>query len=182
MGSGVTIADLWKKVAAGISYAQGFVGIGVDAPTQPLEVVSATSGYMAAFRAIFAGGSGAVLRVYKANGTPAAPRRAVSGNTLGGINAFGYEAVDSSTDAVAGAVSGQFLFRAAENFTATTKGANFRLSICPIGSIVLFTTYEISHDGTLLHFNIGNLPTAAAGLNAGDLWCDTAAGNVIKMV
>jgi hypothetical protein len=39
---------------------------------------------------------------------------------------------------------------------------------------------DTSVSGTTI--NVASLPTSSAGLNAGDLWVDTAADNVLKRV
>ncbi len=172
----------WSSNVNGIHYTAGKVGIGIDLPDQPLEVYSTELGYMCSFRYFVNHASGAVLRMYKARGTIAAPRRAKSGDTLGGFNIFGYEAVDDATDAVSGTVGFQFQAKATETYTSTTKGSSFILNLTPTGTVGVVLRLLIYNDGTLTHFNIPGLPTSAVGLNTGDIWVDTAAGNVLKIV
>jgi len=180
------VPDIWAANANGIHYTDGYVGIGTNAPDQPLTVFSQDLGYMAAFRYFRDHSSGAVLRMYKARGTAAAPRRARSSDVIGGFNIFGYEAVDDATDAVNGAVSFQFQAGATEAYTSTTKGSSFKINLCPTGSATPANRLYIYNDGTLTHFNIPGLPTGAGaapgGLVAGDLWVDTSAGNTLKVV
>ena len=165
-----------------VDSTNGRLGVGTTTPSQPIEVISQTIGYMAAFRAMFNHTSGAILRVYKSRGTYASPLRTRNGDTLGGQNAFGYYAADDSSAATTGSVSAQFYFKATEAHTSTAQGASFTLNLVSVGSTSLTQAMLIYHDGTYFHFNLSALPTSSTGLAAGDIWVDTAAGNVLKRV
>lgn len=145
------------------------------------KFTSVTTGDVAQF-IYYSTTSGANLKMIKYRGTPAAPRRARSGDVICGVNALGTYAADDSTDAALTTAKGQFQFKATEAWTSTGQGSFFILKITPTGSATIGDVLTVSNDGTYLHFNITGLPTAATGLSAGDIWCDTSAGNVIKMV
>ncbi|WP_298752982.1 hypothetical protein [uncultured Arcobacter sp.] len=83
------------------------------------------------FRNHLAGGA---LRMHKGRGTAAAPLRAQAEDTLGGLNAFGYYASsDVATASKSTGAQGQFLFKAAEDFTSTSKETYFKIALTPSG-------------------------------------------------
>jgi len=178
----------WKSNSVGINYNLGFVGIGSDAPTQPLEIYSNSAAYMCGMRVFASSVAGANLRMFKARGTITAPLRARANDVITGYNAFPYYAANDVDIASVNATqaNAQFQFRCMEAATATQRGCGFRLNLTPVGSTTNQAEIDVYNDGVDCHINFPNIPRAAgaapAGLVAGDIWADTAAGNVLKVV
>lgn len=85
----------------------------------------------------FSANTGGISQVMiKGRGSFAAPRRAQSGDVLGGMITTGYYAVDDSTDAAFDATSVSASFRALtlEAFTSTARGAYAQIQTVPVGS------------------------------------------------
>ena len=162
------------------------LGIGTTTPTDAVDIAS-TLGEM--YRATnYANNTvGAATRLRKARGTVAAPRRAKSGDTLGGVNAFGALAADDSTDATFSTSSGLFRFIAAEDFTSTARGTKFILSITPTGTTSAAQGFEVNGDGNIgipnatstSKLNITGLPTSSAGLATGDVWSNSGVLTIV---
>ncbi len=174
----------WSSNVNGIHYTAGYVGIGTDLPTQPLEIYSNSAAYTFGGRVFANSAAGFNVRTFKARGTISIPLRARANDVITGYNGFPYYAVDDVTTAIVNATqaNAQFQFKCTEAATATGRGTSFNLNLTPIGATIVQTELLVYHDGTVLHFNLANLPTSAVGLNAGDIWVDTAAGNVLKIV
>jgi hypothetical protein len=88
----------------------------------------------------FSGNTGAISHLMiKARGTVAAPRRAKSGDVLGGLIMGGHEAVDDSTASTVSATlfAGQVRALALEDFTSTAHGAYIQIGTCPVGSTTI---------------------------------------------
>lgn len=126
------------------------IGINTTTPSVPLEIISEEAGLQVAYRNFASSNSGAVMRVYKGRGTYATPLRTRSGDTLGGVNAFGYYAADDSTTATVGTVGGQFLFITQEAWTSTGQGTLFRVGTTPTGSTTMATALFITGEKNLL--------------------------------
>jgi hypothetical protein len=185
MSVSIGMPCLWRINSAGTNFNNGYVGIGTATPANILEVISETTGLGMACRYFVNGSSGANLRMMKGRGTYAAPLRARLNDVITGYNAFPYYAAGDADAALvaATAANASFQFFCVESATATQRGVGFKLNLTPIASIIPATRLQLYDDGTLLHYNIQNLPTAAAGLAAGDIWVDTTGGlNILKIV
>ncbi len=71
--------------------------------------------------------------------------------------------------------------------TGTSANVIFEGNMYRTASPVGYATSAVSTPAAVLcrpvgYINAAGLPTSAAGLNSGDLWCDTGASNVIKRV
>ena len=101
----------------------------------------------------------------KARGSLAAPRRALSGDVLGGMSGTGAEAVDNATDATfnTSAPGGQLRWLAAEDFTATGHGASTRFATTDIGSTTVTERLRIEPDGRIYALAIHNSAGAVTG-------------------
>lgn len=125
------------------------LGIGTT-PTSVLEVWAAAGGNPFNVSLFSNTSGGALTRAFKARGTGTAPRRVQSGDTLAGINAFGYYAPDDVTDATVAATStGRFIFSAAEAFTSTAQGTTFILYVTPTGSTSVIEGLRIDGNGNV---------------------------------
>lgn len=176
----------WSSNGTGIYYDKGYVSIGGRSFDSPITVINPdgiTSTRIADLMYFKTHVSGAVFRVFKGRGSFDSPLRVRSNDTLGGLNAFGYYAADNTSTATQDeSATGQFLFRATEDRTSTAKGTFFTIALVPTGATVLSTLLTLFNDGTNTILRIPNLPTSSAGLSTGDIWVDTTAGNVLKVV
>lgn len=104
------------------------VGVGTIAPIGKLTLVSDSDGSIYQQEYV-AGTSAPGLRIYKARGTEAAPRRALSGDNLMVNNAFGAFAADDSTNSIFSGAVGRFAFTAAQTFTSTEKSTDMFVAL-----------------------------------------------------
>lgn len=130
-----------------------FVGIGATSPENPLEVWGdyAKSGSSNVFGLRFFRThiSGPVIRLYKANGNSTDSRRVSAGDTLGGMNVFGYENETGTGNATIGNVAGQFQFVAQETFNSTNHGTYWKISLAPNGSATVQERIRLTGEGYL---------------------------------
>lgn len=105
--------------------------------------------------------TGPGLSTYKGRISGSSPRRTISGDSIGVCNAFGYTAIDNSTDAVisTGQGKGIFAFVADEDFTTTGQGTYFLISTTPVGATTAVERFRVTSDGRIyggaLHNNAG---------------------------
>lgn len=139
-----TAASLWSS--AGFTQYTGQIvynDTGVAAPT-PLAGTKVQIVGSGATRLWMSGlGTGfAQVMLSRADGTAAAPAAVASGGTIGTVGATGYGAT-----AYASGARGAFEYSAAETWTDTAQGTDFRIRVTPTGSTTLTTRMQISSNG-----------------------------------
>jgi hypothetical protein len=126
------------------------LAIGTTTPASKFQITDDGGSQPLNVQVYYNNANGALTRAYKARGSAAAPRRAQSGDTLAGINAFGATAADDSTNAVFPSnANAQFRFLAAENFLSTSTGTHFTLTTTPIGSATSAERLRVTSEGNV---------------------------------
>lgn len=124
----------------------GSAVVTIDEVAQELDVTTAAQATLIRMRN-YAGAStnGANFVSEKARGTILAPTKALNGDQLGGFSARGW--YEDSTPAFGPSTASSARFFAEEDFTSTTNGTAYVLSLCRAGSTSVGERFRVAGSG-----------------------------------
>ncbi len=177
-----------------ITNSSATVGVGTTSPLSSVHVVTPNSSGTNLISFIdqhSTNDAGAdQFLFFKTRGTPAAITAVQGGDALGSVTFGGYDGttLPSPATEVGGA---RIVGRTTEAWTTSAHGARIEIRTTPNGTTGATTRIVVNQDGKIAIgsttigasiLNVTGLPTSSAGLSAGDIWVDTGAANVLKIV